>query len=182
MKKQLANNISSSRILCAVGLFFFSEITSLFMTIYVYCGFSDLIDGPVARKVGNVSVLGARMDTAGDVLTYFALTKILIIQQLIPFWALLWFGITLAGFVASAVISKIRHGKFYFVHSLFGKILGGVVFILPFALKLISSSICVGIICSTASIAAIESIFIQLKSKKAQTDVISIKKLDTVSK
>ncbi|MCM1114126.1 MAG: CDP-alcohol phosphatidyltransferase family protein [Clostridium sp.] len=173
MKKNLANIISSSRIFGAVILFLFTEISSVFLAIYIYCGFSDLIDGPIAGKIGSVSITGARLDTIGDVLTYFALTKILIINRVIPFWALLWFGATLIVFVASAVISKLKFNKFYFVHSLFGKILGAAVFILPVALKLY-----IAVICTISSIASIESVFIQLKSKSTKTDVVSLKKLD----
>lgn len=125
-----------------------------------------------------MSITGAKLDTIGDVLTYFALTKILIINRVIPFWALLWFGATLVIFVASAVISKVRFNKFYFVHSLFGKILGVAVFILPVALKLIRSEIYIGIICTISSIASLESVFIQLKSKSTKTDVVSLKTLD----
>lgn len=176
MKKQIANIISSSRIITSVFLFFFSEITSLFLALYIYCGFSDLIDGPVARRIGSESVMGARLDTAGDVLTYFALTKILIINKIVPLWALLWFCVTLVGFCGSAVISKIRFNKFYFVHSLFGKILGVVIFALPLALRYINHNIYLGIICGVSSIAAGESIVIQLKSKSVKTDIVSYKK------
>lgn len=175
MKKNLANIVSSSRILCAVGLLFFSEITGLFMTIYSYCGFSDLVDGKIARKLDTISLLGAKLDTAGDVITYVALIKILCIESLVPFWALIWYAVALVGFVASAVISKIRLGRFYFVHSLFGKILGVTIFVIPFAIKLMQASIYFGIVCVVASIAAIESIVIQSKSKEIKTDFMYIK-------
>ncbi|MCD7723261.1 MAG: CDP-alcohol phosphatidyltransferase family protein [Clostridiales bacterium] len=173
MKKHIANIISASRIVVSLILFSFSEITTLFLALYIYCGFSDLIDGPIARKTGSQSVTGALLDTAGDVLTYFALLKILIVIGIVPFWALLWFGITLIGFCASAVIAKIRFKKFYFVHSFCGKILGVTVFALPLALKFINSDIYLEIICAVSSIAAVESIIIQLKSKSLKTDSAS---------
>lgn len=171
MKKHFANIISSSRIIGAVILFFFSEITGAFLTVYIYCGFSDLIDGPVARKIGSVSVTGARLDTVGDVLTYFALTKILIIKRIVPLWGLIWFGVTLIGFVVSAIVSKVRFNRFYFVHSLFGKILGVVIFLMPLAVNKYPAQY-IGLICSVATIAAVESIIIQLKSTSLKTDAI----------
>ena len=175
MKKNLANIVSSSRTLCAVWLLLFREITGLFMAVYSYCGFSDLIDGPIARKLDTISLLGAKLDTAGDVLTYVALVKILCIESVVPSWALIWYAVALVGFVASAIISKVRLGKFYFVHSLFGKILGVTIFVIPFAIQLMHANIYFGIVCVVASIAAIESIIIQSKSKEIKTDVIYVK-------
>ncbi|MDE6660014.1 MAG: CDP-alcohol phosphatidyltransferase family protein [Eubacterium sp.] len=175
MKKNLANIVSSSRILCAVWLLFFSEITALFMAVYSYCGFSDLVDGRIARKFDTISLLGAKLDTAGDVLTYVALVKILCTESVVPFWALIWYAVALVGFVVSAVISKVRLGKFYFVHSLFGKVLGVAIFVIPFAIKLMQANIYFGIVCVVASVAAIESIIIQSKSKEIKTDVIYVK-------
>ena len=175
MKKNLANIITSSRIICAIWLFFFSDISGLFMVVYGYCGFSDLIDGPIARKLDTKSLLGAKLDTTGDVLTYLALAKVLFIQSLIPFWVIVWLAVSVVGFITSAVISKARLGKFYFVHSLFGKIMGGAIFIIPFAVNLIAASVYLGIVCTVVSVAAIESIVIQAKSKEIKTDVTSYK-------
>ncbi|MCH5190973.1 MAG: CDP-alcohol phosphatidyltransferase family protein [Oscillospiraceae bacterium] len=178
MKKHIANIISISRIIAASTLFIFSEITSGFLAIYIYCGFSDLIDGPIARKLGTVSIFGAKMDTMGDVLTYLSLAKILIIQNLIPFWFYIVEGIAFVGFLVSAIISKKKHGKFYFVHSRFGKIMGASMFILPLAIQLINERIYIGIICAISNIAAGESVYIQLKSKNAHSDVVSLKKIE----
>ncbi|MBR1762938.1 MAG: CDP-alcohol phosphatidyltransferase family protein [Eubacterium sp.] len=166
MKKQIANIISFSRIIAAVILFFFSEITNAFLGIYIYCGFSDLIDGPIARKLESESIFGSIMDTAGDVLTYFALAKILIIQSLLPLWFYVWEGLAVVLFLVSATISKLKGGKFYFVHSRFGKIMGAAMFVLPFAMRLFNVLIWIGVICAVSNIAAVESILIQAKQKK----------------
>ncbi|MBQ9531771.1 MAG: CDP-alcohol phosphatidyltransferase family protein [Eubacterium sp.] len=166
MKKYIANIISFSRIIAAVFLFFFSEITNAFLTIYVYCGFTDFIDGPIARKLDSESVFGSIMDTAGDVLTYLALAKVLIVQNLLPFWFYLWEGLAVIMFLISATISKIKSGNFYFVHSFFGKIMGTSMFVLPFAMRFFKVLIWIGVICAVSNIAAIESIIIQAKQKK----------------
>lgn len=177
MKKHLANIISGSRVVCAAVLLFFSEFSSLFVYLYIYCGFSDLIDGPIARKTQSVSILGAQLDTVGDVLTYSAMTKILVFGVDIPIWAFVWFGVILVGFVAAAVISKIRKGKFYFVHTLFCKIMAGVLFVLPLAITRIKVNICVSVLCSVSSIAALESVVFQLIAKDNRTNVLSLIKI-----
>lgn len=177
MKKHIPNIISSLRIAAAASLFFFTTISTSFLSIYLFCGFTDFIDGTLARKLDAASMLGAKLDTAGDVITYFSLAKILIFHNLVPLWIILWMGAALLGFLISAVIAKKRFGKFYFVHSLFGKILGVSLFCLPFMISLISEKAGLSVVCIIASIAAIESIIIQSKSKSAHLDVLSLKNL-----
>lgn len=177
MKKHIPNIISSLRIVAAASLFFFTTISSSFLSIYLFCGFTDFIDGTLARKFDAASLLGAKLDTAGDVITYFSLAKILIFHNLVPLWILLWMGIALLGFLVSAVIAKKRFGKFYFVHSLFGKLLGVSLFTLPFLISWFSEKVGLSMVCLVASIAAVESIIIQSKSKTAHLDVLSLKNL-----
>lgn len=177
MKKHIPNIISSMRIIAASALFFFSTISSSFLSIYLFCGFTDLVDGTLARKLNAASLLGAKLDTAGDVLTFCSLAKILIFNKIIPLWVLAWMGIAILGFLISAVIAKKRFGKFYFVHSLFGKILGASVFAMPFLINWFSEKLALSLVCLIASIAAVESIIIQSKSKSAQLDVLSLKNL-----
>lgn len=174
MKKHIANIISASRIVCATVLFFFNDITDTFLLIYLYCGFSDAVDGRIARRLKTTSVLGTLLDSVGDVLTYFSVAKILIVKKLVPLEVLIWLGLALLGHVAAAVIAKIRFKKFYFVHSLFGKILGLAAFLVPFMLESFGVKY-MYFVCFVASIAAIESIVIQLKSKTLQTDGILYK-------
>lgn len=86
-------------------------------------------------------------------------------------------GAAMLGFVVSAVIAKKRFGKFYFVHSLFGKIMGFSLSVLPFLISWFSEHVVMAIVCLVASIGAVESIVIQSKSKTAQHNVLSLKNL-----
>lgn len=177
MKKHIPNIISSLRIAAATILFFFSTISGSFLSIYLFCGFTDFMDGFLARKFEVTSLIGAKLDTAGDVITYLSLAKILIFNHFIPTWFLAWLGFAIVGFVVSAVIAKKRFGKFYFVHSLFGKILGLSLFALPFFISWFNEKIALSIVGLAASIGAVESIIIQTKSETAQLDVLSLKDL-----
>ena len=174
MKKHLANIVTTSRILAGIGLFFFSTISGWFIAVYTYCGFTDLIDGPIARKTNSTSNLGSVLDTVGDVLTYVALAKILIMQSLVPAWIIIWVVIAGLGILSSALVAKAKHGKYILCHSLFGKIMGGCVFLLPFATQLIAMSVYLVIFCSIASIAAGESILIQMFNKNAEEDTVTL--------
>lgn len=46
----MANIITSSGILCSIVLLFFPAFSPCFYFFYIICGFSDMIDGTVARK------------------------------------------------------------------------------------------------------------------------------------
>lgn len=174
MKKQIANIVSFSRIIGAVCLFFCKEISPVFLSIYIFCGFTDLIDGPIARKTNSSSTLGASLDTIGDVLTYLALTKILISKKLVPLWIFIW--IVCAGilFGICAVITKLRFKKVFLPHTYLGKIFGGSVFVLPLAMQIMPGVIWMSVICSIASIHAIELFYIQLKTKAPRDFVPSV--------
>lgn len=167
MKKHIANLVTLSRVVGAIVLFFCKEISALFLAVYVFCGFTDLIDGPIARKTGSSSSLGASLDTIGDVLTYLALTKILIVKKLVPLWILVWIISTGVMFGIDAFISKHRFNKFYLPHTYLGKIFGGSVFVLPIAIQFIPHEIWMSVICVIASIHSFELLYIQLKNNKA---------------
>ena len=183
MKKQLANIISGSRIIAAACLYLFSEINWQFMVIYTFCGITDLIDGPIARKMNATSTVGTVLDTIGDIATYMALAKILIIQNYVPSWVVIWMVLTGLGDLAAGILSLIKCKKFFIVHSLFGKILGGSVFAFPFVLKLMeafgmetvrAAHMCMGVICVISTIAAIESFVVQTKITDPDTKVITV--------
>ncbi|MBQ9227869.1 MAG: CDP-alcohol phosphatidyltransferase family protein [Eubacterium sp.] len=174
MKKQLANIISSSRIAAAIALYFFSTVTAPFLVLYAFCGLTDAIDGPVARKTNSTSELGATLDTIGDVATYVAIAKILIAAHLVPLWVLLWFIGSAVAIIASGFVAHKRFGKFYIVHSLFGKIMGVFAFTLPFAFYFNLLVYCYCALCTSASISALESNIIQLKLKEYDPHVMAL--------
>ena len=161
MKKQLANIISCSRIAGAIVLFCLNEISTLFLAIYVICGITDLVDGPVARKTNSTSVLGATFDTVGDVLTYLALTKVLIKQKLVPLWIFIWILTAGVFFGVCAVVSRIRLKKLYLPHTYLGKIFGFAVFVLPLAMQIMPHEVWMAVICSIATVHVIELTYIQ---------------------
>ena len=167
MKKHIANIVSLSRVAGAIALFFFSSITKPFLAIYIFCGITDLIDGPIARKTNSTSPLGATLDTVGDVATYLALTKVLAMRKLVPGWILIWIISAGVVFGIDAVISKIRLKKFYLPHTWLGKIFGGSVFVLPIAMQFMEGYIWMSVICTIASIHAIELLYTQLKNNTA---------------
>ena len=90
MKKYIANIVSCCRILGSCLLLFFPAFSVGFYIVYIFCGFTDMIDGTIARKANSVSKLGAKIDTVADlVFVVVSLIKILRVTN-IPVWLLIW--------------------------------------------------------------------------------------------
>ncbi len=174
MKKYLANIITSSRILGAIVLFMCNDFNNLYLGFYIYCGFTDFIDGPVARKTGSSSSLGAALDTIGDVLTYLSFVKILILKNMIPGWLLIWLGVMIVfGFVA-AFFAKHKFNKFYLPHTYLGKTLGAFIFVLPVAIHFNFGEPWMVIVCSVMTLVLLEIAYIQIKNETAEDFVPTI--------
>lgn len=67
MKKQLANLITSLRIVFSIVLLFLKPLSHSFLILYIAAGITDMIDGTVARKTGAVCEFGSKLDTAADI-------------------------------------------------------------------------------------------------------------------
>ena len=66
IRKQAANLHTLCRLLGGLGLLALPAFSSGFWALYLFCGLTDMADGPVARRIGSASVFGARLDTAAD--------------------------------------------------------------------------------------------------------------------
>ena len=54
MKKNLANIITTTRLIGTIALLFTEPLSKAFYAIYIWCGFSDILDGFVARKTNTI--------------------------------------------------------------------------------------------------------------------------------
>ena len=90
MKKQIANIITSCRILGSIGLLFCSSFSACFYGLYLFCGLTDMVDGTMARKTGAVSTFGSRLDTVADFLFVIASFVKLVPVIRIPVWIWAW--------------------------------------------------------------------------------------------
>ena len=69
----MANVITLIRIVLAICLLFIRKYSLLFLSIYSICGFTDILDGYIARKTKTVSNLGAKLDTIADLLFFIVM-------------------------------------------------------------------------------------------------------------
>lgn len=132
--KQLPNIISLSRIVATVGMFFTAVFSLPFWALYIWCGISDMIDGPLARKLGAESKAGAAIDSCADFI-FLVIASIKILPEIsLPTW--LWWVI---GAIAAFQVIRMgylyfRHGGWNGLHDLPNKILGLLLYLSPIVL------------------------------------------------
>lgn len=156
MKKYIANIITSLRILCSILLLFFPLFSWGFYIVYFLCGFSDMIDGSVARKTNSNSGFGAKFDTIADfIFMTVALFKLLPTIH-VPQWLWIWVIAIAVIKISNIVWGFIQRGKLISIHTILNKVTGLVLFLLPLMMQFIELKYSYTIICSIATLSAIQ--------------------------
>lgn len=152
----MANIITACRVVGSMLLLFFPLFSSGFYITYLLCGFSDMIDGTVARKTNSTSSSGAKFDSIADfVFMIIVCYKCLPVIQ-IALW--LWIWIILIAIVKSSNIiwGLIRKKSLLSIHSTLNKITGFVLFLLPLTIPFIALTYSLSVCCLLATFAAIQ--------------------------
>ena len=155
-KAGTANLITGMRILCSIVLLFCSPFSPSFYALYLVAGLTDMIDGPVARKTGTVSELGAKLDTTADFL--FIAACLIKLLPLIPFslWLWLWIGgialIKAVNLLSGYIVQK----RFVTMHTVMNKTTGILLFVLPLTVPVVALKYSAPVVCMAATFAAIQ--------------------------
>ena len=170
MKKHLANIITSCRIFLSILILIFPVISLKFYITYFVCGFTDMIDGAVARATNSRSEIGSGFDSIADLVFMTAsLIKLLPLIH-IPIWLWIWIfailGIKIINIISVFICSK----KLIFPHTITNKITGFLMFLLPFTLNFIELKYSVISVCFMATLSAIEEIYFVKKLKTNYTE------------
>ena len=156
MRKQIANIITSSRILCGICLWFCPLFSVNFYILYLFCGFTDMVDGTIARKTNAVSELGTKLDTIADFL-FFAVSLIKLLSVIhIPKWIWVWIAIIAIIKIFSVILGFIYTKKLIFLHTVMNKITGLLLFLLPLTLYFIELKYSFVAVCIVATFSAIQ--------------------------
>lgn len=137
MKKNIANIITAVRIFGAAVLLFVEPLTVEFYIIYTACGLSDAVDGFVARAMKTVSSFGSKLDSIADLL-FYAVMFLKVFPVLLDMLELyIWlFGISaVAVRIVIYILGAFKYKKFTSLHTIFNKITGLMVFLIPYSLK-----------------------------------------------
>ena len=140
----------------SVLLIITEAFSAAFYIIYICCGISDMLDGFVARKSKNESIIGARLDSAADIVfVIVAMIKLLPILDLtngIIIWAVVIVFIK----IVNVTCSYIYYKEILLPHTISNKMAGFIIFIASFIIVNTHSLLFEIIICSIATFAAVQ--------------------------
>ena len=137
MRKQIANIITSSRILCSICLLLCPVVSIAFYSMYLFCGITDMVDGTIARKTKSVNETGARLDTVADIVfVAVCFVKILPLIQF-PTWLWIWIVVIATIKIGNVVWGLICNKKLVSMHTILNKVTGFLLFLFPLTLSFV---------------------------------------------
>lgn len=172
--KNIPNLITITRILGTAVLLVIEPFSGQFLIIYFLCGISDILDGVIARKMNVVSKKGQILDSIADLFMVAALLFKFVPSFQLPLWGICWIIIIAAIRLASLGIGFIRYRQLAFLHTYGNKAAGITLFCFPFLYLWLGLHTTTILVCSIASISAVEELIINIISKRLWRDVKSI--------
>ena len=156
MKKQIANIITSCRILGSIGLLYCPVFSACFYGLYIFCGLTDMVDGTIARKTGAVSEFGARLDTFADFL--FAIVSFVKLVPVIriPVWIWGWAAVIAVAKLVNLVRGFTQTKQMPALHTIANKATGLCLFLLPLTMSFVDLRYTAPVVCILATIAAFQ--------------------------
>lgn len=168
--KQLPNALTVARVVLTAALLWLHPLGTPFFVVYLVAGLTDMIDGPLARRLGAANKFGAKLDSAADTLFVFVvLLRLWPYLLLPPAAAVLVAGVALLR-VGAGIVAKLRFGAFGFLHTWGNKLAGALLFLYPMVLRW---PVAIGILWAAGVIAlfsAVEELAIELTAPAWQAD------------
>jgi len=172
------NLVSSVRILITPVLFVFAfqGMENWFLGALLFSGFTDVVDGFLARKFNLITPLGAHLDSWGDFTIYSTMAACAwILWPEITQRELLYYALILFSFLLPALVGLVKFGKLTGYHTWTVKVAVLATFVGYVALYaelvswpfMLASVLCV--------IAGTEEILITFILREERTDVRSVR-------
>ena len=174
MAKHIANILTGYRILGSILLLFFPAFSVAFYIIYLFCGFSDMIDGTIARKTNSISKFGSQLDTIADLV--FAVVSMIRLLPVIhlPQWLWIWGSIIAIIKISNILWGSIAKKQFIAMHTIMNKATGLLLFLLPLTISFIELKYTAIVVCSIATFSAVQegfSVIVESKCKQANSNM-----------
>lgn len=173
-KQSIPNQLTALRMALSVSLLFLPFLSGWFLFVYLFAGISDLLDGFLARRWNAQTPLGAKLDSAADFLLCGVVLYRLLTSYPIPLWIMLWIaGIALLRLAAVATC-YMRFRQLAFLHTFANKATGFLILCFPFLLRYFGLTTTAILLCTGASVSALEELLIQLTQKRLDLNIPSI--------
>ncbi len=164
----LANCITMCRIVGACGLLFTEEFSKSFYILYTLCGFSDVLDGTIARMTKTTTKLGSKLDSIADLL-FYSIMFIKVLPEMIvalPLWN--WcVGIsTIVMRIVTYAMVALRYKRFSSLHTYMNKVTGFAAFCMPYSLRTVLAVPYCSVGCIIAALSTLEEFLIHITSRE----------------
>ena len=147
MIRYFANIITSLRIVFSGVMLFCSPFSVSFYILYIICGISDMVDGPIARRTNSTTEFGARLGTIAD--TIFAFVVIIKVAPILNHS--LWLWIAIIAFIS--------------LHTLLNKVTGAILYITPATLLFLDQRYLLYTVIPLALLSALHEGYLIIKGK-----------------
>ena len=159
MSKNIANILTGCRIFGSILLLFFPVFSVAFYIIYFLCGFSDMIDGTIARKINSTSKFGSQLDTIADLVFVAASLFKLLPAIHIPGWLWIWGGMIAVIKISNIILGYVSKKQFISLHTIMNKVTGLLLFLLPLTISFAEWKYIAIAVCFISKISAIQESF-----------------------
>lgn len=156
MAKCIADILTGCRIFGSILLLLFPVFSLEFYVTYILCGFSDMIDGTIARKTNSSSKFGSQLDTIADlVFVVVSMIKLLPVIH-IPRWLWIWGGVIVVIKISNIIWGYVSKKQFISLHTIMNKVTGLLLFLLPLTISFVELKYTAIVVCSVATFSAIQ--------------------------
>ena len=169
MTKHIANILTSCRILGSIFLLFLPVFSLAFCITYILCGFSDMIDGAVARKTNSAGKFGSQLDTAADFVFIAASMVRLLPAVRLPLWLWVWGGMIAVIKFGSILRFYIFRKQFLSLHTILNKATGLLLFLLPLTMPFVELKYSAAALCCLATVSAVREGFYVISAGKTDS-------------
>ena len=159
MAKHIANILTGCRIFGSILLLFFPAFSLDFYITYLLCGFSDMVDGTIARKTNSTSKFGSQLDTIADLIFVVVSLFKLLPAIHIPQWLWIWGGVIAVIKISNIIWGYVSKKQFISLHTIMNKVTGILLFLLPLTIPFLELNYITIAVCSIATLSAIQEGF-----------------------
>ena len=125
----IPNILSFLRIILSLYIFFIWDKSYILLSIILIIGFTDILDGFIARKFNQKTTIGAWLDSIADFVFYISLIICVIIYEINNILEFKYYIITIFSLkILSIIICFIKYKIFGFLHTIGNKITGIIIF------------------------------------------------------
>ena len=156
MARHIANILTSCRIFGSILLLFFPVFSLPFYITYILCGFSDMIDGTVARKTNSTSKFGSQLDTIADLVFVVASAVRLLPAIHLPQWQWIWSSMIAIIKIGNIIWGYVARNQFLSMHTIMNKATGFLLFLLPLTMPFVELQYSLVVVCIFATVSSVQ--------------------------